>query len=101
MTSAIVCAASSFAMSITSPAEFLKDLNVEFFKRYRPLPDTTLGSVDYVEPDLSSTPEESKSVATKMLETGKSKDEPLRQLDKITSRVITLGDFIDTDAVGG
>src|SRR5262249_3438943 len=64
VTSAIVCAASSFSMSITSPAEFLKDLGLEFFKRYRPLPDKSLEPIDYVEPDLTSNPVRSEATST-------------------------------------
>jgi hypothetical protein len=99
VTSAIVCAASSFSMSITSPAEFLRDLDVEFFRRYRSLPDTDLVPVEYVEPDLSSRPERTKSAAAVTQELDDSDDKRLRKLDKIRSKVVTLGDFIDTDAV--
>ncbi|KAJ9609219.1 hypothetical protein H2200_006991 [Cladophialophora chaetospira] len=99
VTSAIVCAASSFDMSITSPAEFLKDLDVEFFKQYRALPDMDLIPVEYVEPDLSSTPEKPKPGPARVLETGEPDDKPVKQLSNITSKVVTLGDFIDTDAL--
>ncbi|KIW73234.1 hypothetical protein PV04_01368 [Phialophora macrospora] len=99
VTSAIVCAASSFSMSITSPAEFLKDLDVELFNRYRSLPDTDLAPVEYVEPDLSSRPERTRSTAAVIQDPDDSDEKRLRRLDKIRSKIVTLGDFIDTDAL--
>lgn len=86
-------------MAITSPAEFLKDLDVEFFKRYRPLPDATSSEVEYVQPELSSRSEQPKKPEAAILSAGNSVGQPLRELDKISSKVVTLGDFIDTDAV--
>jgi hypothetical protein len=72
---------------------------VAFFKQYRPLPDPDRLPVEYVEPDLSSRPEQTKSAAAAILDPGNSDSKPLRKLDKITSKIATLGDFIDTDAV--
>ena len=88
-------------MSITSPAELVKDLDVEFFKRYRSLPDANLAPIEYVEPDLSS-PAQSKSntaVWTGSWDKADAGVDPSKTLDKISSKVVTLGDFIDTDAV--
>lgn len=96
VTSAIVCAASSFSMSITSPADFLKDLDAEFFQRYRQLPDLDPAPIEYSEPDLLSmltieTPQD------KRMESGSSATP--KQLEKINSKVVVLPDFVDTDAV--
>ncbi|KIW24169.1 uncharacterized protein PV07_09899 [Cladophialophora immunda] len=103
VTSAMVCAASSFSMSITSPADFLSELDMDFFKRYRPLPEVDMVPIEYVEPDLSSSsagPTNSSSATTTTLPLlPDAEDQPPRKLDKITSKVVTLGDFIDTDAL--
>lgn len=87
-------------MSITSPVDFLKDLDLEFFKQYRTLPDVTLAPVEYVEPDLSSSPAQTtNSIVPVASNSSKAEDKSLRKLETITSKVVTLGDFIDTDAV--
>ncbi|OAL40034.1 hypothetical protein AYO20_00452 [Fonsecaea nubica] len=102
VTSAMVCAASSFSMSITSPADFLKDLDTDFFKRYRPLSDVDMVPVEYVEPDLgrSSTAAKTNNTITATIDpASNAEDEPPRKLDKISSKIVTLGDFIDTDAL--
>lgn len=96
ITSAIVCAASSFSMSITSPAGFLKELDSGFFQQYRQLPSFDLAPIDYSEPDLLSNLT-FKSPQEKKLENGEA--EPPKQLEKISSKVIVLPDFVDTDAV--
>jgi hypothetical protein len=57
VTSAIVCAASSFSMSVIDPAPFLKDLDVAFFWKYKNAPALTSYSptpVKYVEPHVGS-----------------------------------------------
>jgi hypothetical protein len=96
VTSAIVCAASSFSMSITSPADFLKELDTVFFQQYRQLPDFDLAPIEYSEPDLLSTqtiqnPQESR--------TESENTKTPKQLENITSKVVVLPDFVDTDAV--
>ena len=87
-------------MSITSPLEFLTDLDIEFFKRYRPLADVDLAPVDYVEPDLTSKPDSNNSGVATALDPSKTEGKPQTKLEKITSKIVTLGDFVDTDAVG-
>ncbi|OAP59168.1 hypothetical protein AYL99_06466 [Fonsecaea erecta] len=106
ITSAMVCAASSFSMSITSPADFLRDLDMDFFQRYRPLPEADMVSVEYVEPELSGSRDaqtKNKSSSSPLTTTEcppqDTDAEPQRKLDKITSKIVTLGDFIDTDAL--
>lgn len=84
-------------MSITSPADFLKELDAEFFQNYRQLPEFELTPVGYSEPDLLS------NLTIESSEGGKRVDpdegEPSKKLDTISSKVVTLPDFIDTDAV--
>ncbi|KIX06230.1 uncharacterized protein Z518_04205 [Rhinocladiella mackenziei CBS 650.93] len=99
VTSAIVCAASSFSMTITSPTEFLKELDVEFFRRYRPLPDMNLPPIDYVEPDLATSPTQGQKGGVSITNMGDTNGQAARSLDKISSKIVTLGDFIDTDAL--
>ncbi|KAI1610291.1 aconitase family protein [Exophiala viscosa] len=100
VTTAIVCAASSFSLTITSPAEFLRDIDLDFFRRYSPLAGMSYAPIEYVEPDLTSKPGrsiESTTAADTRIELGK--EGPQKMLDKISSKVVTLGDFIDTDAL--
>ena len=86
-------------MSITSPAEFLKVLDLGVFNRYRPLPDMNLEPINYVEPDVTATLVKSQAVPSASVETVDQELLPSKISDRITSRVVTLGDFIDTDAV--
>ncbi|KAK5046836.1 hypothetical protein LTR84_007190 [Exophiala bonariae] len=97
VTSAIVCAASSFSMSITSPAEFLKELDTVFFQQYRQLPDFDLAPIEYSEPDLLS----SLTIQIPQQDsiTGNGNTKPPKQLEKIISKVVVLPDFVDTDAL--
>ncbi|EXJ83387.1 hypothetical protein A1O1_07009 [Capronia coronata CBS 617.96] len=110
VTSAIVCAASSFDMTITSPVDFLKDLDLAFFKQYRQLPDFNLAPIEYVEPDLSSGTDSSQTTnlqqkdlasvgAPSVSDSGKTTSNANSIPDKIASKIVTLGDFIDTDAL--
>ena len=86
-------------MSVISPAEFLKDLDVEFLKRYRPSSGMNSAPVEYVEPNLSSDPTRSKSTSVPTLEPRYGGATSSKTLNKITSKIVTLGNFIDTDAV--
>lgn len=99
MTSAVVCAASSFSMSITSPADYLKDLDAEFFQGYQRLPEFDLDPVDYSEPDLESELTIESSAQGGVVEPEHDHVEPTKVLDKISSKVVMLPDFVDTDAV--
>ena len=87
-------------MSITSPADFLKDLDMDFFQKYRQISNIDMSPIEYVEPDLTSI-SGSPGGQADTLSTGTTEDAPTRNLDKISSTVVTLGDFIDTDAVSG
>jgi hypothetical protein len=86
-------------MSITSPAELLKELDVEFFTAYRHLPDANMAPVEYVEPDLRAVSEASTNLSALSLDDDSSKPDSGPSLDTITSKIVTLGDLIDTDAV--
>lgn len=101
VTSAVVCAASSFSLTITDPAPFLKELDINFFEDYRgrhslPSPPS------YVEPALK----QNAGLSTPMNgESGNDEcstsphDSSVEAPKAIKSRVVTLGDFIDTDAL--
>jgi hypothetical protein len=84
-------------MSITSPADFLKELDAEFFQHYRQLPEFEFAPVDYCEPDLLSNLTIGNSEQGKRVEPDETN--PAKKLDTISSKVVTLPDFIDTDAV--
>ncbi|KIV79205.1 hypothetical protein PV11_06776 [Exophiala sideris] len=100
VTTAIVCAASSFSLTITSPAEFLKNIDLEFFNRYSPLTGMSYTPIEYVEPDLPSKPGRVVELATATVaDISIGKEQPQKKLEKISSKVVTLGDFIDTDAL--
>ncbi|KAJ9620752.1 hypothetical protein H2204_012162 [Knufia peltigerae] len=101
VTSAIVCAASSFSMTITSPAEFLKEIDMDFFAKYSPLQHISYTSVEYVEPDLTSRTDtlSQRGAATTTKESEAVEEGTVKKLDKISSKIVPLGDFIDTDAL--
>ncbi|KIW49930.1 hypothetical protein, variant 1 [Exophiala xenobiotica] len=100
VTTAIICAASSFSLTITSPAEFLKDIDMEFFRRYSPLGVMEYTPIDYVEPDLTSKPGPPIETTTAAVTNANVSNEgSQKQVDKISSKVVILGDFIDTDAL--
>lgn len=86
-------------MSITSPAEFLKDLDTEFFQSYRRLPEFDLAPIDYFEPDLESELTIERPAEERRVQQEQDEGEPTKVLDKISSKVVTLPDFVDTDAV--
>ena len=100
ISSAAVVAASSFSMSLTSPIPLLAQIDQSIYQCYKR--DTTSqhqSSVQYVEPQVGS---RSSTVATPHDEHTLAKDpsdESEQQFSTIASRVITLEDFIDTDAV--
>lgn len=98
ITAATVVAASSFSMTIADPASFLADLDMDFFQRYRNISETAVKPVTYVEPHVGPLP--SPSSQHEGLEKVSSKPrEEFEPLGKITSKIVVLGDFIDTDAV--
>lgn len=95
ITTAMVCAASSFDMRLTDPRPFLDSEDVEFFKNYQGDLNKAHDPVPYVQPGTRSQSAQGK---------------PSRNLDSrsvskvygmesVHSKIVTLGDFIDTDAL--
>lgn len=101
LSSAVVCAAASFSMTITSPAEFLRELDVDFFRAYKGTSDKSLPPVEYAEPrpyQETSKPSETAHFG-EPLDSGICMPVDPPPTTMITSRIVTLPDFIDTDAL--
>ena len=101
LSSAMVCAASSFSMSITSLEDFLNDIDVEFFRHYKGEKSTDSRTVQYVEPkpqtDAAAEIENMPSTDASTIEEDSTTNEAPQ--NTITSKIVTLGDLIDTDAL--
>ena len=96
LSSAMVCAASAFSMTITGVEDFLKEIDVEFFRHFKGDKEgQTLQQVQYVEPK----PHEDGGNETAQLETIVSNTESPAVQSTIESKIAVLGDFIDTDAL--
>jgi hypothetical protein len=95
VTAAIMVAASSFGMTVTDLAPFLAEMDIEFYQRYKNISETALKPVIFVELHVGPLVPSVKKEVRKLSEHG----EELTPLGKITSKVVVLGDFIDTDAV--
>lgn len=100
LSSAVVCAASSFSLTITDPAPFLAELDWEWFDNvYRrtdsPPASPSMQQLTYVEPDLTA-PTSRMAAAGSELTKPTTVPEPM---GTIASTIITLGDMIDTDAL--
>lgn len=95
ITAATVVAASSFSMTVTDPAPFLAQIDFEFYQRYKSIPKESLKPVIFVEPHVGPLKRETtvKSPNISILQ------EELKPMEPIHSKVVVLGDFIDTDAV--
>ena len=100
ITSAAVVAASSFSMVLTSPIPLIAEIDQSLYQCYkRDLTSEHPASVQYVEPHVGS---RSSTVKTPHNGHTPEKDtigESEEQFSTVSSRVITLEDFIDTDAV--
>lgn len=96
ITTAMVCAASSFNMQVTDPRSFLDQEDIDFFKAYRGDIGNTPRSLAYVEPGIHSKPSKPK---TARKSGSKPTSQPSNIIKPITSKVVVLGDFIDTDAL--
>ena len=83
-------------MSVTDPAPFLRDMDVEFFQKYKNPPSIQVLAVKYVEPHVGqiATPK----ATTEKVDNGEHGQQPADS-GNIRSKVVVLGDFIDTDAV--
>lgn len=97
LSSAVVCAASAFSLTVTDPAPFLVDVDFDWYEKvYLQRSTSPSNPVTYVEPNLSlTTPLEQQQ----QLSTSAHQVAPEGALDTIQSTIITLGDFIDTDAL--
>lgn len=82
-------------MTVTDPASLLADMDIGLWKKYKNVSDTILKPVKYVEPHvgLDDTP------SVKAPQISSDPKEEFVPLQKINSKVVVLGDFIDTDQV--
>jgi len=87
-------------MSVTNPEAFLKDLDVTFLDRYKGEQDKSSTVVRFVEPDLGlSVSRDSHNASKDRITSPAGADLVETRMETIRSRVVTLGDFIDADAV--
>lgn len=104
LSSAVVCAASSFSLTITDPAPFLAELDWDWFDNVYRQPNKSRRSsspsmqqpLTYVEPDLTAPASRSATSTGSELTKPTTVPEPM---GTISSTIITLGDMIDTDAL--
>ena len=94
ITSAVVCAASSFGMVVTDPAPLLREMDREFFRLYKNPSVEDVPAVRYVEPHVGLKPGAAPKEGQRVEE-----EQDSGSAGPIRSKVIVLGDFIDTDAV--
>lgn len=87
-------------MTITDPTDLLQNLDTAFFNRYKGISDHTLPPPHYVEP---RPPQDSPTSQASPDDTGAPLTSPTTSNEPapstISSKIITLGDFIDTDAL--
>ncbi|KAH8698906.1 aconitase family protein [Talaromyces proteolyticus] len=109
LSSAATVAASSFSMTVTDPSSFLVEIDENYFQALLRRPcmakelrkEAQLADVPYVEPnfDILSGKNGDETIKANY---SKSATEELQEGSKrgcIRSKVITLGDFVDTDAI--
>lgn len=90
-------------MKITDPRPFLKEVDVELFKKltkYQDIPENS--RVLYVEPHVGpdgNVQNKQDNSNTKNASTNDDISGETPTLTIIKSKIITLGDFVDTDAV--
>ncbi len=96
----MVCAASAFSMTVTGLEDFLRDIDVDFFRYYRGNAKADLLSVKYVEPRAEENQDDIPGAldSSKVYEDANDENEP-QVSGTISSKIVTLGDFIDTDAL--
>ena len=98
--SAATVAASSFDMKVTDPSKLLSKVDWKLFDKLRAegkprrefIKTEENDSVQYAEPTIPEPPANAAGAETKA-------DPTLNSFSTIKSKVITLGDFIDTDQV--
>lgn len=88
-------------MSITDPAPFLQDLDVDFFERYKGISDEVFQPVMYSHPrpSLEQAAHSQTSDAATRSEATKQPPGAEKTPGIVQSKIITLGDFVDTDAL--
>lgn len=86
-------------MTVTDPAPFLREIDVDFLKRYKSIPNGASQSMMYSEPrvPVDSVTQQRAPVPPTKDETASIESQ--QQPGIVQSKVITLGDFIDTDAL--
>ncbi|KAF7196888.1 putative aconitate hydratase [Pseudocercospora fuligena] len=100
LSSAVVCAASAFTMTITDPAPFLAELDQAFLVKYKGFDGGELAALDYCEPTPFQDSIEAHEATDPPANTVEAqRPDVSRSAPSINSKVITLGDFIDTDAL--
>jgi aconitase A len=100
ITSAAVVAASSFSMSLTHPASLISDIDSEAFQQYwSDVNSDTPKEVRFVEPPVGKQTSQWRSMADNFERATETAQAETRVASTLTSRIITLEDFIDTDAV--
>jgi len=99
LAAAMVCAASSFSMTVTSPAALLAEIDEDFFREYQHAREVRL--VQYVEPRPGDRGGHSLEEDTEDTITSGARDQSDESSAPsiISSRIVALGDFIDTDAL--
>lgn len=87
-------------MTITDPVDMVKNIDLGVFRQIHRLTPMNDISIQYIEPDLSTkTATQSQDETTIEAKTTADEGSLSNGLDRISSRIVTLGDFIDTDAV--
>jgi hypothetical protein len=90
-------------MSVTDPGPFLQDLDYELLERYETRSShPSVTDVPYMEPIISRSELSQQSFASHMEDKSEDQapqDTPRPGLPVINSKIVRLGEFIDTDAV--
>ncbi|KAJ5782463.1 hypothetical protein N7457_004237 [Penicillium paradoxum] len=102
LSSAVVCAASSFGMSVVDPRPFLKAIDYEFLEKYMGAKPQMIAEIQYAEPTILTAEMHKENTS---LDASAKADIQFSQtlsnhaLPHIKSRIVRLGEFIDTDAL--
>lgn len=103
LSSAVVCAASSFSMSVVDPRPILLELDYEVLKQYKGgSSQMVVAEIDYTEPIFKKSKPTKQSIHFNVedkLENRAPREIARPRLPLIKSRIARLGEFIDTDAV--
>jgi hypothetical protein len=89
-------------MSVVDPRPFLQEIDHEFLEKYKGETSKMITEIQYAEPTFPGPGSSEQKVplnATAKAENQLSRDIPSLQLPLVKSRIVRLGEFIDTDAV--